>query len=250
MLKKRIIPTLLWKDVGLVKGISFDSWRRIGTVLPAIKVYNMRDVDELIVVDVLATRQNHEPRYDEISDFARECFIPLAIGGGVNSINKIKSLLRSGADKVVINSAAYNAPDLIEFASKEFGKQCIIASIDAKKENKNYVCYSHSGTKRTGKHPLEWAQELERLGAGEILITSIDRDGTMQGYDCELISLICNAVEVPVIGSGGAGNHQHMQKAIQAGADAIAAASIFHFTQSTPLEAKHYLHSNGIPVRI
>ena len=250
MLKKRIIPTLLWKDVGLVKGIAFDSWRRIGTILPAIKVYNTRDVDELIIVDISATQQNRDLDYGEIRDFAKECFVPLTIGGGINSIVQIKNLLRSGADKIAINTAAYKTPDIIKISSEEFGTQCIVVSIDVKKIQDTYMCYSHSGTQNTGRNLLEWVQELEHLGAGEVLITSIDCDGTMQGYDYDLIKLIYNTVKIPIICSGGAGNYQHMLEAFQAGADAVAAASIFHFTQRTPLEAKQYLYTNGIPIRL
>lgn len=250
MLKRRIIPTLLWKDVGLVKGVAFNSWRRVGTVLPAVKVYNLRDVDELIIMDISATHQTRNPHYEEIKEFAGECFVPLTVGGGINKIAQIKSLLRSGADKVAINTAAYCVPGLIDEAAKEFGTQCIVASIDAKHNGRSYECYSHCGTQNMGKDPLIWAQELESRGAGEILLTSISQDGVMQGYDRDLIRSVCAAVKIPVICSGGAGNYQHMQEAFQDGADAVAAASIFHFTQSTPFEAKHYLHANNTPVRL
>ena len=251
MLKTRVIPTLLWKDFGLVKGVGFDSWRRVGTVLPAIKVYNTREVDELILVDITATAETREPDFESVAEFSAECFVPLTVGGGIRNIDDITRLLRAGADKVSINSAAFVNPELVREASARFGSQCIVASIDARRsEDGGQLCYSHSGTRPTERRPAEWARELEALGAGEVLITSIERDGTMQGYDLELIREVASAVRIPVIASGGAGNYQHMLEAIQQGhASAVAAASIFHFTQQTPLEAKQYLAEHGVAVR-
>lgn len=250
MLKIRIIPTLLLKDVGLVKGVSFDSWRRVGTVMPAIKVYNTRQVDELILVDVMATRDNRKPDLDLIKEASAECFVPFTVGGGIRTVDDIKQLLRAGADKVSINTAAFEDPDIINKSSRLFGVQCIVGSIDAKPLHGTYHCYSHSGTQDTGKDVVEWAQELEKRGAGEILITSIERDGTMEGYDLDLIKLVTRSVKIPVIASGGAGSYEDMYSAIHdARATAVAAASIFHFTEQTPLEAKEYLSQRGIPVR-
>lgn len=251
MLKARIIPTLLWKNLGLVKGIAFDSWRRVGTVMPAVKVYNTRQVDELIVVDISATSEERPPDYEGVQEFAAECFVPLTVGGGIRDTEHIKQLLRAGADKVSINSAAFDSPGLISDAAERFGSQCIVASIDARRMGDgSYRCMSYSGTVDTGVEPGEWARELEFLGAGEILITSVDRDGTMTGYDIELIQRITRSVRIPVIASGGAGNYEHMFEALDAGkASAVAAASIFHFTEQTPLEAKNYLATRGIPVR-
>lgn len=251
MLKTRIIPTMLWKNHGLVKGVGFNSWRRTGTLLPALKVYNTRQVDELILVDITATSEGRPPDFEMISEVSAECFVPFTVGGGVSDIGHVKDLLRAGADKVCINSAAYTNPDLIRTASRRFGSQCIVASIDAKLNPLNgYTCFSHSGTKSTGLDLAEWAKELEKLGAGEILITSIDRDGSMQGYDFEMIRTVTKSVSIPVIASGGAGDYSHFLAAIRdAGASAVAAASIFHFTQQTPLEAKTYLGSHGVLVR-
>ncbi|AWI03682.1 imidazole glycerol phosphate synthase subunit HisF [Clostridium drakei] len=250
MLKVRIIPTLLWKDVGLVKGIGFNSWRRIDTVLPAIKVYNMRGVDELILLDISSTNEKREPDYESVKEFSQECFIPFTVGGGIKSIENIKKLLRSGADKVSINTEAFNNINLIREGAKMFGSQCIVVSIDAKKENGRYYCYSHSGTKCTGIEVSRWAKEIEKNGAGEIIITSIEKDGTMEGYDIDLINEITKNVKIPVIASGGAGNYEDMFKAIKDGkASAVAAASIFHFTEKTPRAAKMFLASKGIPVR-
>ncbi|MDD5306762.1 MAG: HisA/HisF-related TIM barrel protein [Deltaproteobacteria bacterium] len=251
MLKVRVIPTLLWKDETLVKGISFDSWRRVGTLLPAIRVYNLRQVDELVLLDITATSQGRQPDLDAVAEISGECFVPLTVGGGVDSLEDIRNLLRVGADKVAINSAAYEKPDLLEIASGRFGAQCVVVSIDARRRTDGtHECYSHSGTRPTGRLIENWAREAERRGAGEILLTSIDRDGTMQGYDLELIRKVTTAVRIPVIASGGAGNFSHCLAAInRSGASAVAAASIFHFTEKTPLEVKQYLGRNGIPVR-
>jgi cyclase len=250
MLKTRIIPTLLVKDVGLVKGTGFDSWRRVGTVIPAIKVYNRRQVDELIVVDISATLSSRGPDLDEVKNFSAECFVPLTVGGGVKSITDVQNLLRAGADKVAINSACYDNPDLVNEAARMFGTQCVVVSIDARRhDNGTYECYSHSGTKPRGVDPVSWAKTMEAMGAGEILITSIERDGMMEGYDLDLIRSVSQAVSVPVIASGGVASYEDFYKAIsEAGAQAVSAASIFHFTQQTPLEAKQYLAARGIPV--
>jgi cyclase len=250
MLKVRVIPTLLWKNVGLVKGVGFDSWRRVGTVLPAIKVYNMREVDELILLDISATPEGREPDYESIEEFSVECFVPLTVGGGVNNIGQIRALLKAGADKVAINTAAYSNPGLIQEAAARFGSQCVVAAIDARrKKDGDYEAYSHCGTKPSGHSVEAWANRLEGLGAGEILITSIERDGTMEGFDLDLVRRISGAVRIPVIASGGAGNYQHFYDAISEGASAVAAASMFHFTEQTPLEAKQFLAKKGLPVR-
>ena len=252
MLKIRVIPTLLWKNFGLVKGVAFDSWRRVGAVMPAIKVYNTRDVDELILVDILASLEASTPDYESVGEFASECFVPLTVGGGITDLSQIRQLLRAGADKICINSSAYTDPALLRGAANKYGSQCIVASVDARRmEDGSYRCFSHSGTVATGMRPDEWAKRLEDCGAGEILITSIDCDGTMRGYDLTLIETVASAVNLPVIASGGAGSYEHMRMAIQdAGASAVAAASLFHYTEQTPREAKNYLSAAGIPVRM
>jgi cyclase len=251
MLKVRVIPTLLWKDFGLVKGVGFDSWRRVGTVIPAIKVYNTREVDELVLLDITATPERRDPDYESVAELSAECFVPLTIGGGICNLDQITKLLHSGADKISINTAAYENPKVIRQAATRFGSQCVVASIDARRlPDGRYECFSYSGTKPTGTNPADWAREVEALGAGEILITSIERDGTMEGYDLELIRQVTAHVRIPVIASGGAGNFEHMLAAISmGGASAIAAASIFHFTQQTPREAKQFLARQGILVR-
>lgn len=250
MLKTRVIPTLLWKNYTLVKGIGFNSWRRVGTIIPAIKVYNVRQVDELIIVDIDATQEKREPDYDTVREFSSECFMPLTVGGDVGEIEHVKQLLRAGADKVAINSAAYMRPELITQAANRFGSQCIVASIDATLVGDKHCCVSHSGTRITTYDVVSWAKELEARGAGEILITSVDRDGTMKGYDLSLIHKVSTAVNIPVIAQGGAGCYEDMYLALREGnAQAVSAASLFHFTEATPLKVKEYLASKGINVR-
>ncbi len=250
MLKKRIIPTLLYKEMGLVKGSKFNSWRRVGPVLPSIKVYNTREVDELIFLDIAATQNKSDIDYETIREFSKFCFVPLTVGGGINNINQVNKLLEIGADKISINSSAYENPRLIEEVANQYGSQCVVASIDAKKTGNKWTCFSNSGTKDKKINPITWSKKLEELGAGEILITSIDKDGTNEGYDYDLISEITSQVKVPVIASGGAGKYDDMYKAIDiSGASAVAAASIFHFTEMTPMEAKLFLDKKGISIR-
>lgn len=250
MLKVRVIPTLLWKNFGLVKGVGFDSWRRVGPVLPAIKVYNSREVDELVLVDITASIDGHSPDDDSVSDFADACFVPLTVGGGITDLSQIAKLLHAGADKVSLNSALYSDPDLLAAAARRFGVQCVVGSIDVRRSlTGRYTCLSHSGTRDTGREPVAWARELESRGAGEILLTSADRDGTMTGFDLEVITNVSGAVNIPVIASGGAGSYDHMLAAVRAGASAVAAASIFHFTELTPAGAKAAMEAEGIPVR-
>lgn len=251
MLKVRIIPTLLWKQFGLVKGVGFNSWRRVGPVLPAIKVYNQREVDELILVDITAQATGDEPDFESIDDFGHDCFVPLTVGGGVTRIDQVQRLLRAGADKVCVNTAAYTRPELLTEIAKRHGSQCVVASIDVRGDVRTgWQCFSHAGTVATGHDVVAWARETQDRGAGEILITSIERDGTMQGYDLPLIEHVVAAVDIPVIASGGAGNYEHMVAAVtQAGASAVAAASMFHYTEQTPAGAKAVLAAAGVPVR-
>lgn len=251
MLKVRVIPTLLWKQFGLVKGIGFDSWRRVGPVLPAIRVYNQREVDELVLVDILGPERQGEPDFESIEEFGRDCFVPLTVGGGITSLAQVQRLLHAGADKVSINTAAYADPALIEQVAGRHGAQCVVCSIDVRNTAPGrWECFSHSGKTPTGREVCDWAREAEARGAGEILITSIDLDGTMKGYDLALIEAVVSSVGIPVIASGGAGEYQHMVDAVkQAGASAVAAASIFHFTERTPAGAKEAMKAAGIPVR-
>lgn len=250
MLKARVIPTLLSNEFGLVKGMAFDSWRRVGSVLPSVKVYNQREVDELIFLDIVACSSNGDLDYELIYEFGQECFVPLTVGGGIKNIDQVQRLLRAGADKVSVNTAAYIRPNFINEIASRNGAQCVVASVDVRFQDGVWRCFSHAGKKDEGVEVVAWARELEDRGAGEILITSIERDGTMQGYDLPLIEAVANAVNVPVIASGGAGTYQHMVEAItQAGASAVAAASMFHFTEQTPAGAKQVLAAAGVPVR-
>jgi imidazole glycerol-phosphate synthase subunit HisF len=250
VLKVRVIPTLLWKQFGLVKGVGFDSWRRVGSVLPAIRVYNQREVDELVLVDIVAHGSSDDPDFESIDEFGRDCFVPLTVGGGIRKIEQVQRLLRAGADKVSVNTAAYFNPQLITEIAKRHGSQCVIASIDVRASQGEWHCFSHAGSQPTDRRLRDWAVEAEDLGAGEILVTSIDRDGTMLGYDLAMIETVVKAVKIPVIASGGAGNYQHMVDAVKvAGASAVAAASIFHFTEQTPAGAKAAMQAAGIPVR-
>lgn len=250
--KIRVMPTMLYKEVGLVKGVGFDSWRRVGSAMQAIKVYNMREVDELLLLDISATQEGRSPDFDLVDDLADECFMPLTVGGGIHSIDDVRHLLQVGADKVALNTAAVEQPDLITLIARRFGSQCAVVSIDVRCHvDGRYEVFTHAGTVPTGWDPVTLAQEVQSLGAGEILLTSINRDGTMVGYDVELTSLVSAAVSIPVIASGGAGSYEHMVEVLRdGGASAVAAASIFHFTQQTPLEAKRYLREQGLLVRI
>jgi len=242
---------MLWKDVGLVKGVGFDSWRRTGSILPQVRVYNLRCVDELILLDISATTDGREPDYETVRDVAPECFVPLTVGGGIRTVDHVRKLLLAGADKVSLNTAAFDDPGLITAIAHRFGSQCVVVSIDARSRAAgSYECFSRSGTTATGRSPVEWAVEAESRGAGEILITSVERDGSMNGYDLELVKMVSDAVRIPVIAGGGAGTYEHLLEAIRVGgASAVAAASMFQFTQQTPLEAKEFLAARGVPVR-
>jgi cyclase len=252
MLKVRIIPTLLCRDNGLVKGEKFNSSRRVGAILPAIKVYNNRQVDELVVLDVEAWKHNSKLDVSWVEDFSSECFVPLAVGGGIRALEDIRSLLAAGADKVVINSGAYENPQLIKQASQKFGSQCIVLAIDVKKnEVGEYICYSNCGSVNTGFKVHEWIEVIKNLGVGEILITSIDLDGTLVGVDIELARLVAQLVSIPVIYSGGVSSALDVFNLIsKAGIAAVAASSIFLFTEQTPLEVKQYLKEKGIAIRL
>jgi len=251
VLKTRIIPTLLYKDFGLVKGVQFDSWRRVGTVMQSVKIYNMREVDELVFLDITATPQGRRPDFALIDDIADECFMPLTVGGGISDIEDVRQLLRVGADKIAVCSAAIRTPRLVNEIADQFGSQCVVVSIDARRNpDGTYQSYINCGQTPVDQSPVAIAVDAASRGAGEILITSMDRDGTMTGYDLELLRSISSAVSIPVIAGGGAGSYEHMLQAIlTAGASAIAASSMFHFTEQTPLAAKRYLGEAGIPVR-
>jgi cyclase len=251
VLKIRVMPTLLFKDVGLVKGEQFRSDRPVGSAMQAIKVYNRRGVDELVFLDVTGTPSGRPPDFGQIDQLADECFMPLTVGGGVRSTTDIASLLAVGADKVCVNSAAIADPQLVVEGSRRFGAQCIVVGIDVRKEGHAWRVWSHCGRRPTELDPVAWAKEVAGLGAGEVLLTSIDRDGMMSGYDVEITRRVSEAVSIPVIVSGGAGDYAHMAEVLLEGkASAVAAASIYHFSERTPREAKLYLRECGFAVRV
>ena len=249
MLKHRLIPCVLLKDWQLVKSIQFDSFRTIGHPTTTVRVYNARNVDELIVLDIDASLKGEEINTEIISDMADECFMPLTIGGGINSIETIYKILNAGADKISINSKAIDNQGFIKEAADIFGSQCIVCSIDAKKVNDQYRVYN----KKKGVmdiDPLTLAKEYEFMGAGEILLTSVDHEGTQQGYDLDLLRLFNKKLQIPVIINGGMGKPAHAVDAIRNGADAIAAAYVFHFSQYTPDMIKGDLLKFNIPIRL
>ncbi|MFI5348061.1 MAG: imidazole glycerol phosphate synthase subunit HisF [Elusimicrobiota bacterium] len=252
MLKIRVMPTMLYKDYGLVKGKGFDSWRRTGSLMQTVKVYNMREVDELVFVDIAATQEGREPDYALVDDFADDCFMPLTVGGGVRTLEQVGRLLAVGADKVSINTAAVETPGLIDQIARRYGAQCCVVSIDFRRPNGGKAeVFTASGSKSTGLDPAAFAKECAARGTGEILLTSVERDGTFEGYDVETTRAVAEAVKIPVIASGGCGNYGHMAEILSQGkASAVAAASIFHFTEQTPLEAKKFLAAQGFPVRL
>ena len=249
--KIRVMPTLLFKDVGLVKGIRFDSSRRIGSAMQAVKVYNLREVDELVLLDIAATRAGRLPDFEMVDELADECFMPLTVGGGVRTVDDVRRLLQVGADKVALNTAAVDSPELIRDLANLFGSQCVVVSIDVHRaKDGRYEIVTRSGTNPVAIDPIAFGARMAASGAGELLVTSIDRDGTMSGYDIELIRQMAAAVSIPVIASGGAGSYEHMEQVLREGAAAVAAASIFHFTEHTPLGAKRYLAERGVAVRL
>lgn len=252
MLKTRVIPIVLLKDGEMaVKSVQFGWLRPVNHPVNSVRVYNARNVDELIFLDISATPENRGPLLDLIAIILDDCFMPLTVGGGVKDIHTIRELLKVGADKVAINTQAVLTPDIISQGAKEFGSQCIVASLDAKKhDDGRYEIFIESGTKPTGLDPVAWGKEMEARGAGEILINSIDKDGTEEGYDITLIKRVSDAVKIPVIAAGGAGKLQDFVQAIKKGrASAVAASSIFLFTDITPSTVKIYLQKQGIPTR-
>lgn len=252
MLKVRIIPTLLWSGFGLVKGTQFDPWRRIGPVVPAIEVYAKRDVDELMILDIDQSRdKTTEPDLFSITDFVRSCNVPLTYGGGIGRVDTAVDVIQAGADKILINSHQYTNRGLISELATKLGSQAVVVGIDVKRNSSGKtIVFSHCGTIQQEIEPSAAAKIAEQEGAGEIVITSIDRDGTMEGYDLDLIREITDAVKIPVIASGGAKNAACFVKAVQqANASAVAAGAVFHFTELTPDDARLTMSDAGIPVR-
>ena len=250
MLKKRIIPTLLFKNNKLVKGINFNSWRTVGSIMQAVRIYKMRKVDELILLDISATNLNKKIDLDLINEVANECFMPLTFGGGIKNLENISSILKSGADKVCINTAATNNLKFIKNACRVFGSQAIIVSVDYKKNKNNLDIWSNSGQIKTNLIFEDYLKDLENIGVGEIILTSIDRDGTMTGYDIDTLKKVNKFLNIPVIAAGGAGDFENMFDLLKTtNISALAAASIYHFTKKTPLDVKKYLKEKKIPIR-
>jgi len=241
MLKHRLIPCVLLKNWQLVKSIQFDSYRTIGHPTATVRVYNARNVDELIVLDIDASLNNEPINTEIITDMANECFMPLTIGGGIKTLEDVYTVLNAGADKVSINSAAIAKPSFIHEIATVFGAQCVVCSIDVKKVDGIYRVYNKSHG-ILDIDPLELAREYEAQGAGEILLTCVDHEGTSQGYDLELLELFLNQLKLPIIVNGGMGEPQHGVQALDLGADALAAASIFHFSKYTPDMIKKELY--------
>lgn len=255
MFKVRVIPCLDVKDGRVVKGVNFVDLRDAGDPVEAAIAYDAAGADELCFLDITATHENRGTMLDVVRRTAEACFMPLTVGGGVRTVDDIRGLLRSGADKVSINSAAVSRREFVREGAEKFGEQCIVVAIDAKRVKRGggserWEIFTHGGRKATGIDAIEYAQEVVELGAGEILLTSMDRDGTRQGFDLPLTRAIADSVSVPVIASGGVGNLDHLVDGIRDGhATAVLAASIFHFGQHTVREAKHYLADRGITVR-
>lgn len=248
MLKHRVIPCVLLKDWQLVKSIHFDSFRTIGHPTSTARIYNARNVDELIVLDIDASLEDEEINSEIITDIANECFMPLTIGGGIKTIEDIYTILEAGADKVAINSIALDNLDFIQEAAMRFGSQCIVCSIDVKLVDGEYKVFNKSKG-ILDISPVELAQEYEKYSAGEILLTSVDKEGSTQGYDIELIKLFKDKLQIPIILNGGMGEPKHAVEAIENGADAVAAAYIYHFSKYTPNDIKKSLAEHNIAVR-
>ncbi len=252
MLAKRIIPCLDVKDGRVIKGTHFLNLRDAGDPVEQASFYSEGGADEIVFLDVTASLEKRKVILKVLERTAAKVFIPLTVGGGIRDLEDIRVLLKSGADKVSINTAAIENPELVRAAAEEFGSQCIVVAIDAKKiERERWIVYTYGGTKPTHLSAIAWAKRVEELGAGEILLTSMDRDGTKEGYDLELTRQISERVNIPVIASGGAGNLEHLYESFAIGqADAALAASIFHYGEYSIQEAKEYLRSKGIPVRL
>ncbi len=250
MLKPRLIPCLDVKNGRVVKGVNFENLIDAGDPVLQAKFYYEQGADELCFLDITASEENRGTILDVVKKVAQVCFIPFTVGGGIRELQDFSNLLKCGADKVSINSAAIKNPDLISQASNKFGAQCVVVAIDAKKNSSgNFEIFTHGGKKPTGLDAIEWAKKVESLGAGEILLTSMDRDGTKAGYDLDLIEKITSHVSIPVIASGGVGELEHLHEGLRAGASAILAASIFHFKTFSISQAKEFLAEKGIEMR-
>ncbi len=250
MLTKRIIPCLDVKDGRVVKGVSFVELRDAGDPVESAKAYDEQGADELVFLDITASHEKRKTILDVVEKTASDVFMPLTVGGGIRTVEDIRELLRAGTDKVSINTSAVEDPDFVRRASERFGSQCIVVAIDARRRGSSWEVYTHGGRKPRGIDVIGWAKKVESLGAGEILLTSMDKDGTKDGYDLELTRTVSRNVTIPVIASGGAGTLEHIYEAFTEGlADAALAASIFHFGVFTIPQTKRYLEERGISIR-
>ena len=250
MLKNRIIPCLDVKNGRVVKGINFVDLKDAGDPVEQAKIYSDGGADEICFLDITASNENRDIIYDVVENTSKKCFVPLTVGGGIRSVEDINKLLNCGADKVSINTAAVENLKVVVDSSKKFGSQCIVVAIDAKKNGDKWEVFTHGGRNPTGINALDWAKKMVKFGAGELLITSMDKDGTKTGFDNILNNLISESVQVPLIASGGVGNLQHLVDGVKVGgADAVLAASIFHYGEYSIQEAKAYMSKNDIQVR-
>ena len=251
MLTKRIIPCLDIDKGRVVKGTSFLSLKDAGDPRELSKFYNKQGADELVFLDITASSEYRSIILDVVKQVSSEVFIPLTVGGGIRNLNDIRNLLNAGADKVSINTSAIENPDIVRESSKEFGSQCIVVAIDAKRNKNSWSVFTHGGRVATQLDAIEWAKKVNELGAGELLVTSMDEDGQQKGYDIPLLKNIQKKVTIPIIASGGAGNLEHMLEALTIGkCDAVLAASIFHYGKYTIKEVKDYLHSEDVSIRL
>ncbi|MFH0754972.1 MAG: imidazole glycerol phosphate synthase subunit HisF [Candidatus Omnitrophota bacterium] len=250
MLTKRIIPCLDVKDGRVVKGVNFVNLRDAGDPVEVARIYDKARADELVFLDITASHEGRKTFLDVVKRTAEEIFMPLTVGGGINAIEDIRILLNAGADKTSINTAAVKNPDLIREASERFGSQCIVVAIDARKTSDGWKVFTHGGRHQMNLDAIDWARQVQRLGAGEILLTSMDADGTKDGFDLPLTKAVADAVNIPVIASGGAGRMDHFVDVFKTGADAGLAASIFHYGEIQIQDVKRYLQTKGVGVRL
>jgi len=249
MLANRVIPCLDVKDGRVVKGIEFLNLVDAGDPVENAIQYEKQGADELVFLDITASSDRRNIILNLVKEVSENLFIPFLVGGGIRTVEDIQMMLSEGADKVALNTAAFENPKVIEEAARRFGSQCVVCAIDAMDNGTFFEVYLHGGRTPTGKDAIEWAKEVEALGAGEILLTSMNKDGTKQGYDLELTKAVIEAVKIPVIASGGAGTKEHIAEALDIGASAVLAASIFHFKEIPIPELKSYLAENGYPIR-
>ncbi len=251
MVAKRIIPCLDVRDGRVVKGINFVGIKDVGDPVECAALYDRQGADEIVFLDITATHEGRGTIVDVVRKTAKKVFVPLTVGGGIQTVDDFKEVLRAGADKVSVNSSAVKNPDLIRQAADKFGSQCVVVAIDAKRIDGSFHVVVHGGRIDTGLDAIEWAKKAQSLGAGEILLTSMDADGTKNGFDIELLNAVCNAVQIPVIASGGCGQLEHFSQVFeQTDADAALAASLFHYRELTVGQVKAHLKEKEIPVRL